>query len=79
MASGAKTRTQQTHLECEICENIVPIHRKRGKMKERNHIKHMYCFRCKETTAHIEVKEAAFFPAWLKEKIKEEEQIDVEQ
>jgi hypothetical protein len=67
MASGSKTRTSQTHLSCSCCSNVVSIHRKRSKMKEKNHVKHMYCWKCKETTAHIEVKEDVFLPEWLRE------------
>jgi hypothetical protein len=66
MASGSKTRTTQTFLKCE-CGNINPIFRKRSKMKEKNHLKHMYCYKCKEVKAHYEVKEDIFLPSWLKE------------
>jgi hypothetical protein len=68
MASGARTATKDTYLECEVCENLVTIRRKRSKMKEKNHKKHMYCYKCKEVTAHIEVKEDAFLPEWLRAK-----------
>lgn len=67
MASGSKTRTAQTFLQCNCCGNVNPIYRKRSKMKENNHVKHMYCYKCKETTAHIEVKETVFLPEWLRE------------
>lgn len=36
-------------------------------MREKNHHKHLYCFKCKETTKHIEVKEDVYLPGWLKE------------
>lgn len=73
MASGARTSTLPTYLNCEVCNNTVPIFRKRHKMKEKGHVKHMWCFKCKDTTAHIEVKEEAFYPAWLREMNNEEE------
>jgi hypothetical protein len=66
MASGARTKTKDTYLECEVCENVVTIHRKRSKMKEKNHLKHMYCYKCKEVTGHVEIKEDVFLPDWLR-------------
>jgi hypothetical protein len=66
MASGSKTRTATTHLECDCCKNLVTIQRKKSKQKDKGHIKHMYCYKCKETTAHIEVKEDIFLPTWLR-------------
>ena len=66
MGAGARTKTKDTYLECEVCKNIATIRRKRHKMRENNHTKHMYCFKCKETTAHIEKKEDLFLPDWLK-------------
>lgn len=67
MASGSKTSTIPTYLECSCCKNVQQIHRKRSKGREKNHIKHMYCYRCKETTAHIEKKEDLFLPEWLRD------------
>lgn len=67
MTVGSKTRTAQTFLQCSCCGNINPIFRKRSKMKAKNHIKHLYCYKCKEVTAHVEVKEEAFYPEWVKE------------
>lgn len=67
MASGSRTRTSITHLECPKCSNVVSLHRKKHKLKSKNHIKHMWCVFCKEITGHVEVKEEAFFPDWLRE------------
>lgn len=67
MASGSKTKTKATYLECEVCQNVVTIRRKRSKMREKNHIKHMYCYKCKEVHAHIETKDDVFLPDWLKD------------
>lgn len=67
MASGSRTRTAKTYLECPECKNIQTIHRKKGKMKEKHHTKHMWCPYCQEVTGHIEVKDEAFFPAWIQE------------
>jgi ssDNA-binding Zn-finger/Zn-ribbon topoisomerase 1 len=68
MTSSSKIRTSATQLQCENCGNVQTIHRKRSKMKEKNHLKHLYCFRCKETTKHLEVKEDAYLPDWLRDK-----------
>lgn len=67
MASNSKTKTAETFLQCKECGNVTRIHRKRSKMREKNHIKHMYCYKCREVTPHIEVKEDIFLPQWLKE------------
>ncbi len=67
MASGSRTKTASTYLECTECGNTTQIHRKKSRLKEKDHIKHMYCFKCINTTAHREVKEDAFVPKWLKE------------
>lgn len=67
MASGSKTKTAATFLQCKGCRNVTQIHRKRSKMREKNHIKHMYCYKCKEVKPHIEVKEDIFLPQWLRE------------
>lgn len=68
MASGSRTRTASTHLECPECNNVVTIHRKKSKMKSKNHTKHLWCFKCKKMTGHIEVKDEAFLPDWLKDR-----------
>lgn len=67
MARGSKTVTAETHLECKECGNTMTIHRKRSRMREKNHIKHMYCPTCREETAHIESKEDLFLPLWLRD------------
>lgn len=67
LTSSSKIRTAATQLQCEKCHNVQTIHRKRSKMREKNHHKHLYCFKCKETTKHIEVKEDVYLPGWLKE------------
>jgi hypothetical protein len=43
-------------------------------MKEYDHTKHMYCFKCKEITAHIEKGEEIFYPQWIKELIAKEQE-----
>ncbi|QEM43099.1 helix-turn-helix DNA binding domain protein [Bacillus phage Chotacabras] len=67
MAVGAKTVTASTHLECEVCGNVTMLWRKRSKMKQKQHLKHMYCPKCKETTGHYELRDDVGVPAWIKE------------
>lgn len=45
-----------TYLECCECGNILKIWRYYSRQKEVGHIKHMYCYKCKETTPHKELK-----------------------
>lgn len=37
----------------------------------------MYCYKCKEVTAHVEVKEEAFYPEWVKELNKPQQDQDI--
>ena len=67
LASGSRTRTAETHLQCPECDHVMTIRRKRSKMRGKNHIKHMWCPTCKEVTGHIEVKDDIFLPKWLRE------------
>ncbi|QEG13573.1 hypothetical protein MARVELLAND_42 [Bacillus phage vB_BspM_MarvelLand] len=67
MASGSKTKTCSTYLQCTECTNVVKIYRKKSRLKEKDHVKHMYCYKCKVITAHLEVKEDVFIPSWIDE------------
>ena len=49
-----KIPVRKTMLECTKCHNLVEIFRKKSKMKEKGHIKHFYCYKCKERTAHLD-------------------------
>ena len=53
---------KQTHLKCSVCEETVTIYRRKGYEKKYGHTKHMYCYKCKEETAHIEIKQ--LFSHW---------------
>lgn len=66
MMSAGSVKTIATQLKCPQCGNIAPIQRKRGKQREKGHTKHMYCYKCKEITGHIEIKDDAFVPEWWK-------------
>lgn len=50
MGRGAKMIT--TNLKCEECSNIFNIPRKHGEKRDRGHIKHIWCYKCKKETAH---------------------------
>lgn len=67
MASGARTRTKQTFLQCPCCGTVTSIHRKIGKLKEVDHIKDLWCYKCQDITKQVEVKERAFIPTWIAE------------
>lgn len=45
-----------SYLTCEKCEKIFPIMRSKGYMRERGHIKDMWCPFCKEESKFIERK-----------------------
>lgn len=55
-----------TTLECKDCGNVQEIQRKRGSMKKEGHIKSLWCFKCKSTTYHKELKDKGFIPNWVK-------------
>ncbi len=46
----------------------MTIPRKRGQRREKGHIKHMYCYHCKEVTGFVEGvvedKNIAFWEKW---------------
>lgn len=46
-----------SHLKCSKCNNIVTVPRKRSKLREDGHTKHMYCPFCQEITPFEENKE----------------------
>lgn len=43
-----------SYLICEECGGTFPIPRKRHQLRKRGHVKHLWCYRCKKVTAHIE-------------------------
>lgn len=49
-----------TNLKCTCCGNVAVIQRGKSLKMEEGHIKHLYCFICKETTAHEESKYGVF-------------------
>jgi hypothetical protein len=49
-----KAKTLRKILRCPDCENKVIIHRRLCKDRPIGHIKHMWCYKCKQVTGHIE-------------------------
>ena len=47
----------QTKLKCTKCGSVYPMWRNSGWRRKEDHIKHLYCFKCQETTAHSEQTE----------------------
>ena len=47
-------KMETSKLICEQCGTDMLIPRNRGQRREQGHVKHMYCYTCKETTAFIE-------------------------
>lgn len=35
-----------SYLRCTVCGSIMPIPRRFGRFREKNHIKTMYCYKC---------------------------------
>lgn len=52
-----KRHCTKTRLICPICGNIQTIFRQSNKCREFGHIKTIWCFKCKEKTNHIEIKD----------------------
>lgn len=50
-----KTKTVQTELVCTVCGNRQTIHRRESKQRPLNHIKHLYCYVCKERVKFCEI------------------------
>ena len=54
--SGGRKLAQVT-LECCECGNRQTIWRKRSRLKEPRHVKHLWCVECRGRTAHMEVRD----------------------
>ena len=49
--------TTPTRLYCPRCGEIHSIFRKTAKQKKAGHYKKFYCYKCRDTHNHIELKE----------------------
>ena len=54
--SGGRN-VEQVRLRCAVCDSIAHIWRKRSRLKERNHVKHMWCPGCEAVRPHVEVRD----------------------
>jgi len=50
-----RRKTYQTLLRCNDCGNLFPIHRRKGRTRGYGHTKHLYCYRCRQVTAHTDL------------------------
>lgn len=46
---------------CEECGESFPIWRNAGKLKDDEHVKHLWCTCCKKRTAHRQEKSSKYF------------------
>lgn len=51
-----RAHTEISDLICSECGNEFKIPRRSNNLRERYHIKDLYCANCKKVTKHIEVK-----------------------
>lgn len=57
MSGGAHGPMEQVSLRCQVCGSVDVIWRRKCRLKEKGHVKHLWCFECQERTAHVEIKE----------------------
>ncbi|QIA28712.1 hypothetical protein [Phage f2b1] len=72
---ASKKATVPAHLNCGECNNPVQILRVRGRMKEKGHVKDMWCYKCKKETKHIEIKDKERLSKWFNQVITEGAQL----
>ena len=61
--------TTPTRLFCPRCGEIVSIFRKTAKQKKMEHYKNFYCYKCKHTHNHIELRDYNYSEEELQEMI----------
>ncbi len=57
MSGGVHGQMEQVKLKCLVCGESAYIWRRRCLLKEKGHIKHLWCANCEMVTAHSEVRE----------------------
>ena len=50
-----------SYLRCGNCGNIMPIPRRKNRLREKNHIKTMYCYHCRAVRDFLENYEGCRF------------------
>lgn len=48
---------EQVRLRCASCDDEMFIWRKKSRLKEKDHVKHLWCANCKQRTPHVEVRD----------------------
>lgn len=49
-------KVAQTFLQCECCKTVIPTYRFKSHEKKDGFVNITWCFKCKETTRHLEYK-----------------------
>ena len=57
MSRNKRQLMVETKFVCPDCGTIISIPRKKGDQHPTGHIKHMHCYKCKETTGFVEIKQ----------------------
>ena len=57
MSGGVYGGMEQVKLRCLTCGENMFIWRRRSRLKEKGHVKHLWCAKCEMVTAHAEVRE----------------------
>lgn len=60
----SKEKAEETSLVCLECGDIFNIQRRRSKLKQVGHIKHLYCINCGKVQPHYEIKDIKEF-LWI--------------
>ncbi|MHB1041530.1 MAG: hypothetical protein ACYC0Q_01655, partial [Eubacteriales bacterium] len=50
------SRCKKVILCCTTCGNEITVLRRTCRLKRPGHVEHMWCYRCQDTTVHIEKK-----------------------
>ncbi len=53
--------TEETSLVCLECGNIFNIQRRKSRLKQVGHIKHLYCISCEKIQPHYEIRDIKEF------------------
>ncbi len=57
MSGGQHGAMKQVWLRCPVCDDLTMIWRRQSKLKERDHVKHLYCPVCMMVTPHVEMRD----------------------
>lgn len=61
MGFGASVRkVSMSIFHCQECGSKMSLPRKKNLQREKGHVKHLYCIKCREVTPHNEVRECDF-------------------